>query len=380
MDAFYASVEMHDYPDLRGKPVLVGSDRRRGVVSAASYEARLFGCHSAQPMRVALRLCPDAVVAKPRFQRYSQVSKQVFRIFRDFTPLVEPLSIDEAFLDVTGTDRLFGTPIEIAEKIRARIREEVGITASVGVAPNKFLAKLASDLEKPDGLTVVTPETVAEILAPLAIERMWGVGPVTAKKMHQYGIRTIGELARRPGAELARLFGSAGEHFARLARGADDRPVETRGEVKSVSHEVTFEEDLEDKEDVRRVLLHLTEDVGRRVRRQGLQGRTITVKIRYGDFETITRSATLDAATDATEMLWGATSALFDRWARGGYRPVRLIGMGVSHLETASEQLQLFQEPGRERARRLDSAVDQIRDRYGADAIRRHPDKPQPGS
>jgi DNA polymerase-4 len=371
MDAFYASVEQRDRPELAGKPVLVGSDRRRGVVSAASYEARRYGCRSAQPMAVALRLCPQAVVVRPRFSRYAEASRQVFAIFRDVTPLVEPLSIDEAFLDVTGTERLFGLPIEVAKRIRSRIRSEVKLTASVGVAPNKYLAKLASDLEKPDGLTVITAQDAEATLAPLPIERVWGIGPATAGRLHRHGIRTIGDLQELSHEELESHLGSAGPHYYRLARGLDDRPVHEPGEAKSISHEHTFEEDLEDPAEVRAVLLSQTEDVGRRLRRSGQLARTVTVKIRYGDFETITRSATLPAPSDVTTELWEVAAALFDRWAASGYRPVRLIGMGTSHLGPEGAQLSLFPDAERERRRKLDRAVDRIKEKFGRDAIHR---------
>jgi DNA polymerase-4 len=324
-------------------------------------------------MAVALRRCPSAVVVKPRFERYLEASRRVFAIFRDFTPLVEPLSIDEAFLDVTGTERLNGSAVVVGHTIRSRIRSEVSLTASVGVAPNKFLAKLASDLDKPDGLTVVTKETAPTLLAPLPIERMWGVGPVTAKRMHAHRIRTFADLARRDPDELERIFGSAGPHYRRLARGLDDRAVQPEGEAKSVSHETTFEEDLASPEEVRGVLLHLTEDVGRRLRRRGLTARTVFVKIRYGDFETITRSLTLDGATALTHEIWEAARGLFDAWAATSFKPVRLIGVGTSHFAGGGGQLPLFPEPGRERQKRLDRAVDRIRDRFGREAIQRRP-------
>jgi len=373
LDAFFAAVEQLDRPELRGKPVLVGSDRRRGVVATASYEARRYGCHSALPMAIALRRCPDAVVVRGRFARYEALSKQIFAVYRDFTPLVEPVSIDEAFLDVTGTERLLGPAVEVARAVKNRVRDETGLTVSVGVAPNKFLAKLASDLEKPDGLTVIRPETVDAVLTPLAIERMWGVGPAVAATMRRHGIKTFGDLRRRSPRELESLFGSGGRHYLRLACGEDERPVSPHGEIKSISHEQTFEEDLEQRDDVRTVLLHQTEDVGRRLRRKKRLARTVTVKIRYGDFETVTRSSTLRAPTDATDELWRTAAALFDRWARSGFRPVRLIGMGAKNLVHPDEQMELFPDPTQQRDRRLDDAVDRIRDRYGRGAIRRHP-------
>ena len=371
MDAFFASVEQRDHPELAGKPVLVGSDRRRGVVAAASYEARAFGCHSAQPMSIALRRCPHAVVVRPGGGRYAAASKQVFAIFRDIAPKVEPLSIDEAFLDLTGTERLLGPPVDVARTIKRRIHDEVGITASVGIAPNKFLAKLASDLEKPDGLTIITPETIDEILLPLPVERIWGVGPKTAEQLHRLGIRTVRDLRTLSRAELDQRFGSGGEHFWQLARGLDTREVVAHGGAKSISHEQTFEEDREDPADVRKVLLRQTENVARRLREQGLLAKTVTLKIRYGAFETITRSTTLESPTDVTDELWRAATDLFDRWVRSGYRPVRLIGMAAAHLGRQEAQASLFPDEQHERMRNVDRAMDDIRRRFGSRSIRR---------
>ncbi len=372
MDAFFASIEQRDDPELLGKPVLVGGRGRRGVVAAASYEARTFGCHSAQPMAVALRLCPDAVVVPPDGRRYHAASEQIFEIFRDVTPLVQPLSVDEAFLDVTGTERLLGTPIEVARDIKRRIRKEVRLTASVGVAHNKFLAKLASDLEKPDGLTVITPETIDEILPPLPVERLWGVGKVTAERLHARGVKTVGDLREWSRAMLEQAFGTSGDHFWRLARGLDAREVVPDTRAKSLSQERTFPVDVEDPEHVREVLRGQVEHTARRVRRHGYKARTVQVKIRYGDFETITRRHTLRAPSDTTADLMEAAFLLFDRWARSGYRPVRLIGMGAANLEEGSEeQLGLFQEPGSARNKRLDQALDAIQDRFGGGSIQR---------
>ena len=371
MDAFFASVEQRDRPELKGRPVLVGSDRRRGVVAAASYEARAFGCHSAQPMSIALRRCPHAVVVRPAGGRYAAASKQVFAIFEEIAPKVEPLSIDEAFLDLTGTERLLGPAVEVARTIKRRILAEVGITASVGIAPNKFLAKLASDLEKPDGLTIVTPETIDEILLPLPVEKIWGVGPKTAERFHRLGIRTVRDLRGLAREELDQRFGSAGEHFWRLARGLDTRAVVAHGDAKSISHEQTFEEDRDDPGQVRKILLRQTEAVAHRLREQGLLARTVTLKIRYGAFETITRSTTLDAPTDVTAELWDAAADVFDRWVRSGFRPVRLIGMAAAHLGRTEGQASLFPDASHERMRSVDQAVDAIRRRFGSGSIRR---------
>lgn len=372
MDAFYASVEQRDRPALRGRPVLVGHDGPRGVVAAASYEARPFGCRSALPMARAKRLCPQAVVVEPRIEHYAAVSAQVFAIFESVTPLVEPLSIDEAFLDVTGSTRLFGPPPQIAAHVRRRIREETALTASVGVAPNKFLAKLCSDWDKPDGLTVLEPADVRTRLAPLPVRRMWGVGPATEQRLVRAGFTTFGDLQAVPLEAACARLGAHGEFFWRLARGEDDRPVVPDAEAKSLGAEQTFGHDVDDPEAVRQVLLAQLERIAARLRRHGLRGRHVTVKIRYGDFETISRSATLDAATDRSDRLRDAAAELFGRWARGGFRPVRLIGASVGQLEReGAGQAALFADPEDERARRLDRATDAIRARFGSGAVRR---------
>ncbi|USN97979.1 MAG: DNA polymerase IV [Phycisphaeraceae bacterium] len=377
MDAFFASVEQLDDPELKGRPVLVGGTGRRGVVAAASYEAREFGCRSAQPTAVALRLCPHAVVVKPRGSRYRELSDRVFGILGDFSPLVQPISVDEAFVDVTGSSSLFGPAVEIAKSIRARIKAETGLTASVGVAPNKFLAKLASDLDKPDGLTVIEPDKVHEKLDPLPVSRLWGVGPAAEKSLARLGLRTIGDIRGTPDETLVARFGEFGRHLARLARGEDDRPVHTDREAKSISHEQTFGVDLEDPDAVRSVLLGQCEDVGRRLRKHGRLARTVTVKIRFGDFQTITRSDSFGEATDATEAIWEAARALFDGWAQGGsgggFRPVRLIGAGVSHLTEpgAGRQMGLFEAERDEKRARVDDLTDAITAKHGKGAIRR---------
>ena len=371
MDAFFASVEQRDDPTLRGKPVLVGSRERRGVVCAASYEARVFGCRSAMPMSVALRRCPHAAVVEPHHTKYGDVSDQVFEILGSATPLIEPLSVDEAFLDVTGTERLWGPPRALAERLRARIRAELHLTASVGIAPNKFLAKIASDLKKPDGLVEIAPDRIDEFLLPLPVERLWGVGPVSAKRLRAAGIATVADVRAHPLADLVARLGSWGEHVHRLSFGLDDRPVETEGEAKSIGHEETFPYDLEDPEDVKAVLLAQCEAVGRRMRRAGRKARGVTVKIRYGDFETITRAATLAAASDVTAEVWAAARDLFDRWAGDGYRPVRLIGVSTSRFQDGPVQLDLFPDPEHEKRRRLDRALDGLQKRYGSDSIRR---------
>jgi DNA polymerase-4 len=371
MDAFFASIEQRDRPELRGKPVLVAADRPRSVVTTASYEARPFGCRSAMPVAVAKRLCPQAILVPPRMDVYAEVSSQVFAILEEHSPLVEPLSIDEAFVDLTGTERLLGPAHEVAERIRARIRGELRLTASAGLAPNKFLAKLASDLRKPDGLTVVRPEDVGPLLGPLPVSRIWGIGPKTAERLAAEGVRTIDDLRRVGGDELERRHGEGGRHWFELAWGIDDRVVVPDSEAKSLGQERTFEQDLPDADEVRGILLAETEAVGRRVRRHGLLAREVSVKIRYGDFETITRQATLPAATDVTSELWAAARALFDRWARASFRPVRLIGVTASRLSRSGRQSDLFADAGHERKRRVDVVTDAIVERFGPGAVRR---------
>lgn len=378
MDAFFAAVEQRDHPELRGKPVLVGgASERRGVVSAASYEARPFGCRSAIPMATALRLCPHAVVMPVRMHRYREVSRQVFRIFEEFSPVIEPLSIDEAFLDLTGTEALFGPGEAAAAALKRRIRERTGLAASVGVASNKFLAKVASDLRKPDGLCVVPADAVQEFLDPLPVERLWGVGAATLKRFHQLGVATVQQVRRQPLERLVREFGAAGEHFHRLSWGEDDRPVSPDHQAKSISHETTFAQDVGDVEYLRTVLLHQVEDVAYRLRRQDLFGRTVTLKLRTPDFTTITRATTLPDAAQNTEALWEAASRTFNVWwnERGG--ALRLIGVGAGNLVgPQGRQLGLFSDTD-ERHRKLDAALDQLRERFGPDAVRRRSPGPK---
>ena len=369
MDAFFAAVEVLDRPELAGKALLIGGDGPRGVVSTASYEARRFGCHSAQPMSIALRRCPHAIVLPPNGKRYREISHRVFEIFDDFSPLVEPLSIDEAFLDLTGTEHIHGSGVDAANLIRKRIRNEIGLTASIGVAANKFLAKLASDYNKPDGLTVVTPDMMDDWLAAMPIGRLWGVGKATEAKFETMNVRTIGQLRRLTEDELIQRFGNSGARFFRLSRGMDDRPVVPDREAKSISQEHTFGIDVEDPDQIRRMLLSQVDQVSWRLRKHGFKARSVTVKIRFGDFETVTRSHTLPSPTDTTETIWHAAKDVFDKWAKR-YRPVRLIGVGVSQFG-GEEQLSLFGQEESEQNRKMDQLTDQIRDRFGKHAIRR---------
>ncbi len=373
MDAFYASIEQRDRPELRGRPVIVGgSPQGRGVVSAASYEARRYGVHSAMPTATAVRQCPHGVFLTPRISYYAQISEQIHEIFKRFTPLVEPLSLDEAFLDVRGSVRLFGPPIEIARRIKATIRKELSLVASVGVAPNMFLAKVASDLEKPDGLVVVEEGSEQAFLDPLPVGRLWGVGRVSGRTFEQLGIRTIGQLRKLPADVLTSRFGSAGAHLLNLAHGMDDRIVVPDHQAKSISHETTFERDICEREVLRAWLLDLTDQVSRRVRAHGIRGKTVQLKVRFGDFRTITRSHSLVEPTNVTDDFWRAASGLFDNRLPEPLPPVRLLGLGVSGLDRVGEQQALlFDGQERQRQRQLDAATDQIRERFGAGAIGR---------
>lgn len=372
MDAFFASVEQRDDPSLRGKPVLVGGAGKRGVVAAASYEARVFGCRSAMPTAVALRLCPDAIVVRGRGAAYREASDAVMAILESYSPLVQPISIDEAFVDVTGSVRLFGEPDRIAREIKQRVQDATRLTCSVGVGPNKFIAKVASDLDKPDGLVRIDADDVERVLWPMPAARIPGLGPASDAKLKRLGVRTIGDLARCDRAWLVDEFGSYGERLHDLAHGRDDRPVTPDRDAKSVSHERTFGEDLTDPEHVRAVLLAQVEDVGRRLRRHAMKAKTVTLKIRFGDFHTISRAVTLDAPTDSTDALWRAAEGIFTGWiAREGFRPIRLIGIGAGNMG-AESQLPLF-GAGEKESRRagVDAATDAIIERFGKGAIRR---------
>jgi len=373
MDEFFAAVEKLDDESLRGRCLLIGGDpARRGVVSTASYEARKFGCRSAMPMATAVRLCPQAVVLPVRMDRYQQVSDRVFEVLGRYSPLVEPVSIDEAFLDVTGCQRLLGPAGRIARAIKGDIRGELGLTASVGVAPNKFLAKLASDLEKPDGLVVLTEETFQQVLDPLGVRTLWGVGPAAERRLHELGIRTIAQVRRADSRLLTDALGQWGEELRRLAAGQDDRPVTPDWQARSISQEETFAEDIGDVGLLGDVLDGQAEQVARRLRAAGLKARTVTLKLRYGDFRTITRSGTLAEATDLTEDIRGKARQLLAAWAKAGGGALRLLGVGVSGLSGGGgRQLPLFDDPRRGKLRRLDRALDDIAERFGPDAVSR---------
>jgi DNA polymerase-4 len=373
MDAFYASVEQADHPELKGKPVIVGgSPEERGVVSAASYEARRFGIHSAMPAAQAHRLCPQGIFLPVRIRRYVEISRAIGRIFYSYTPQVEPVSIDEAFLDVSGCLGLFGSTEHIGRQIKAKIREEFGLTASVGIAPNKFLAKLASDIEKPDGFVVITEENKQQILDPLPVGRIWGIGKVTEKALNEIGIVTIEQLRKTPTEVLAEIFGNQASGILELAQGIDTRAVETEGTAKSISSEETFATDIEDKDTLLSVLLGQVEEVAQRLRAEKLQARTVTLKIRYGNFRTITRSATLEQPTQVTQHLWDQARLLFDQWHQKSAAPLRLLGFGVSGLsaEGTGQQLLFDNLAEQKKQKKLDTAFDTIRQKYGDDALK----------
>jgi len=362
LDAFFAAVEQRDHPELRGKPVIVGGGPTdRGVVSAASYEARAFGVRSAMPLRTAAALCPDAVFLPVRGPVYAAVSRAIMAILSRVTPLVEPISIDEAFLDVSGSQLLLGSGETIAWRIKAAIRSETGLTASVGVATSKLVAKIASDLRKPDGLVVVPPGEEAAFLAPLPIERLWGVGPRTAAVLQEYGVRTIGDLAALPDAILERRLGRHGPQLRQRALGIDPQPVVPRRPPKSIGHEHTFDVDTADPEVIETTLLALAEGVAARLRAAGLRAGTVAVKIRDRQFRTVARQTRLADPTDLAEPIWRAALGLVRPEVRGVR--VRLLGISAGHLEAAT-QLGLF-DAGLERRRRLEGAADELRRRFG---------------
>ncbi len=367
LDAFFAAVEQRDRPELRGEPVIVGGvPPGRGVVSAASYEARAFGVHSAMSVTEAFRRCPDGVFLPVDGRRYQQASRDVMAILRRFTPQVEPISIDEAFMDVTGSRPLFGEGPEIAAAIKAAIREDVGLTASVGVASTKLVAKIASDLRKPDGLVVVPPGDEAAFLAPLPISRLWGVGEKTAVALAEYGVRTIGDLAALSQDLLVRRFGKHGGSLGTRALGMDDDPVHEGDPAKSVGHETTFDRDSSDPEVIERTLLALSDGVAGRLRSAGVRASTIAVKIRDSSFRTITRQRTLTEPTDLTEPIYRAALDLARPEVRG--IRVRLLGVTASNLGER-EQLALFvDDPKR---RKAIEAADAVRRRFGSRAVTR---------
>jgi DNA polymerase IV len=373
MDAFFAAVEQHDNPSYADKPVIVGADPKgRGVVSTCSYEARKFGVHSALPIREAYRLCPHGIFLPVRGERYAEVSRDIMRLLSEYTPLVEPLSLDEAFLDLTASERIFGSAVSIGKQIVKDIQNKIGLAASVGIAPNKFLAKMASDLQKPHGFVVITPENAAGILKELEVNKLWGVGPKTAELLYGMGIKTIGMLSQTNPQILADSLGEAGLQLYQLANGRDERPVSPSEAVKSIGHEITFQVDTEDHSFLAGTLLWLSDQVARRLRQNGVKGRVITIKIRDCNFKTITKRSTLDEPTDFEETIYEVALNLVKR-AQWGIKKVRLIGVSVSDFGSGvAPQLGLFEDEKQILQKdlgKLHQTVDQLRDRFGEGII-----------
>jgi DNA polymerase-4 len=368
MDAFYASVELLQHPELTGKPVIVGHRSSRSVVTAATYEARKYGVNSAMPMSIALRRCPQAIVLEPHFERYTYFSKQVMGLLGEVTPLVEPLSIDEAFLDVAGARRLLGTPWQIGTKLRARVFSQTGLHCSVGAASTKFVAKLASSRAKPDGLLVVPASETIAFLHPQPVTALWGVGGKSEEQLQRLGLHTVGDVANVPFEALKRAVGPANAtRLHDLAWGRDPRVIELTREEKSVGHETTFETDATDVVTLHRELLRLSDAVGARLRRAGVQARTISLKLRFEDFTTISRSRTLGEPTDLGKRIYEEARSLYDSAAQGG-RPVRLIGVRGEGLSGAVASLGLWDDD--EQWREVEGTVDAIGSRFGAGVVR----------
>ena len=376
MDAFYASVEIRDDPALAGLPVCVGGpSKKRGVIAAASYAAREFGVHSAMSTARAEALCPDLVLLPADFDKYTSVSRQIMEIFRRYTPVVEPLSLDEAFLDVAGSERLFGDAVQVGHAIRGDILRETALVASIGVAPSKFLAKLASDLDKPDGFRVILPDEIRTVLDPLPVEKIFGVGPRTAKRLAALGVTTVGQLAERERDEVLREFGASGAWIHDLAHGIDPRRVNPHRVEKSHGMERTFAEDIADREELRLILYEFCEEVSYELRHRGLRGRTVTLKARYANFKTLTRSHTLDYPINLGRKIYAVCRELFERVPEG---PLRLLGVQLSQLEDvrAPQQAELFGDSSpaapsadEEKLAKASKALDSLRKKYGRGTV-----------
>lgn len=368
MDAFFASVEQRDNPSLRQKPVIVGGNpQSRGVVSTCSYEARKYGISSAMSLAEAARRCPDAIFLPVNMTKYRKVSKQIHKIFADYSPLLEPISLDEAFLDVTNSLKLYGSAENIAQEIKLRIKSELGLTASVGLASNKFLAKLASDIDKPDGLVFINNQDISIFLDPLPVERIWGVGPKTTEKLHKLNIKTIKELRAVSETDLKHLFGSAGSQLYLLARGIDERPVISERQAKSIGREITFQEDVFDQETLKSYILKLSVDVGRRIRKEALRAKTISLKIRFADFRTISRSITLDHLTHYDTEIFQEAYNLFQKVSIN--QPIRLLGLSLQNLNSDPVQQSLFESDTQNYYNNLVNTIDCLKERFGENSI-----------
>jgi len=373
MDAFFAAIEQLDFPEYRGKPLIVGADPKegkgRGVVSTCSYEARKYGVHSAMPISQAYKKCPHGIYVYPRGKRYGEISKKIMKLLDEFSPDIEPISIDEAFLDITSTYKFYKTPRKTGEAIKERIKRETQLTASVGIAPSKFVAKIASDLEKPDGLVVVEKDEVKNFLAPLDISRMWGVGEKTLIHLHAIGIKTIGDLAKHSEKKIVHKFGKSGLHFWQLANGIDKRIVSASTQAKSISKEITFETDIDNESELINTLLYLSNELSREMRKKGYRGKSITLKIRLEDFSTFSRSRTFSTAIDSSNLIFSQIKHMFTSFNRKNQK-VRLLGVGLSHLATGESQLNLF-EKGKQKNDKLDDVLDQVREKFGEKSITR---------
>lgn len=374
MDAFFAAIEQRDNPALRGQPVIVGADPKqgkgRGVVSTCSYEARQYGIHSAMPISTAYRICPHGIFLSVDMRKYHKVSDQMFNVLYDFTPDIELISIDEAFLDMTGSYHLFGSPREACLEIKKRIKEQLHLTASIGIAPSKMAAKIASDLSKPDGLMEVRPEDIQAFLWVLPIEKLWGVGQQTQKTLNAMGVKTVGDLAKMPLEALRQRWGEKGQHLFELSHGIDERNVRTDDLTKSVSHEHTFETDTADRDQIDDILSVLSEKVSRRLRRDGLKGKTLTVKVRFSNFRTITRNCTLAERTNFFDVIYKKSKALFDAIYDPRQR-YRLIGVRLSDFIDPYVQDSLFKDPLLVKKEQIHQAVDIIKDKFGEGMITR---------
>ena len=375
MDAFFASIEQLDDPKLRGRPVIVGADPKngkgRGVVAAASYEARKFGIHSAQPISQAFRLCPNGVFVRPRFVRYVELSDRIMSVLESFTPLVEPASLDEAYLDLTGTERLIGDVEFAGKKIKRDIVDSIRLTASVGIGPNKLIAKMASDFRKPDGLVIIREGEVREFLDPLSVKKLWGVGAKTAARLESLGIRSVRDVSRYAEKDLVRALGSFGRWLLESSMGIDDTPVTPDREAKSISNETTFEVDTGDSGLIRSVLLELAEKVGHRLRRHGLTGKTMELTIRFEDFATKTRRRTLAKPTDLTDSIYSSVLSLI-RPFESDRRKIRLLGVGVSNLIPADRiQMELFDTGEHLKRKKVHEAVDRLKEKFGDEIVTR---------